>query len=459
MKNKWLSTRNIHRKLTHATAAAFIAACVWSCDEDTVAPTVIEELPESEQEYSDEELLAVLNEELELLEQNGGRVVSTAGMDVVKENPKKVYVHYMPWFQSKDYDGYWGQHWTMTNQNPDIVDSNGKRQIASYYYPIIGPYSSHDPDIHEYHFLMMKLSGIDGVIFDWYGSRDLYDYKLIKDASELFIDVMEDLELEFSIMYEDRVAVQAYEQGLSASTIEAAQDDMKYINDRYFSSPMYHYFNDQPLLYVFGPSFITTPVEWDEIFSVVPDANHPDFLTLWASQHLVGSMAAGEFLWVAPDHLLAHEYYYSVYPDQNKVTVGSAYPGFASFYVDGGWSDGINEWVIADTDGHTFVETLNYTHHEVADFIQIATWNDFGEGTMIEPTEEHGFLYLQLLQQYTGVQFEPEDLQIALDLYKARKEHANNAKVQRLLDRTYEYIKDLRMKRVRRIMDAIERYY
>src|SRR5262245_642410 len=74
---------------------------------------------------------------------------------VTKPNTMKVYMHYMPWFQSKEVSGYWGSHWRMANKNPDIVDANGKRQIASHYYPLIGPYDSKDPDVIEYHLLLM----------------------------------------------------------------------------------------------------------------------------------------------------------------------------------------------------------------------------------------------------------------------------------------------------------------
>ena len=65
----------------------------------------------------------------------------------------------------------WGIHWTMQYENPNIVDAMGKRQIASHYYPIIGPYDSTDPNVLEYHMLLMKYSGIDGVMIDWYGQQ------------------------------------------------------------------------------------------------------------------------------------------------------------------------------------------------------------------------------------------------------------------------------------------------
>ncbi len=440
---------------------------LFSCEKEEVstmiAPSIQQNTiakPIQDTTYTDAELLKVLEEELDFLkiEEKTG-IVDISHMDIVKENPKKVYVHYLPWFQSKDYDGYWGQHWTMTNQNPDIVDANGNSQIASYYYPSIGPYSSSDPDLHEYHFLTMKLAGVDGVIFDWYGSKDLHDYALIKQATETFIDTLEDLGLNFSIMYEDRVAMQSAQMDLSPSVVAAAQADFSYINDTYFSSPEYIEYNGKKMLFVFGPHYINTENEWNQVFDVFPEENKPHYLTLWAASDRVGVNSAGEFLWVDKDHLLAHEYYYDTYLPQNKITVGSSYPGFSSFYADGGWSDGINEWSIDTNEGNTFVETLNYTHHEQSDFIQIITWNDFGEGTMIEPTQEFGFTYLQILQEYTGVSFTPSDLQVALDLYNARKEFKDNDEVQRILNRTYRYVKSLDMERANKVIQSVTRFY
>ena len=78
----------------------------------------------------------------------------------------KILVHYMPWYQTPSVSGYWGWHWTMNHFNPDSLDDNGHREIASHFYPLTGPYDSRDDDILEYQALLMKLSGIDGVIVD-----------------------------------------------------------------------------------------------------------------------------------------------------------------------------------------------------------------------------------------------------------------------------------------------------
>src|SRR3954469_23454004 len=89
---------------------------------------------------------------------------------VALADPKPLLVHYMPWFVAQPYSPTWGWHWTMNHYNPDSMDGSGRREIASWYYPQIGPYDSLDPVVLEYHVLLMKLAGIDGVIVDWYGS-------------------------------------------------------------------------------------------------------------------------------------------------------------------------------------------------------------------------------------------------------------------------------------------------
>src|SRR5579859_1780268 len=93
---------------------------------------------------------------------------SAGGMSALAAG-KPVLAHYMPWYVAPPYSGNWGWHWTMNHFNPTTYASSGERQIASWYYPAIGPYDSADPAVLEYHVALMKLAGLDGVIVDWYG--------------------------------------------------------------------------------------------------------------------------------------------------------------------------------------------------------------------------------------------------------------------------------------------------
>jgi len=53
--------------------------------------------------------------------------------------------------------------------------------------------------------------------------------------------------------------------------------------------------------------------------------------------------------------------------------------------------------------------------------VQIATWNDYTEGTMIEPTNERGYASLVTLQKVLGVSYGQAELEIVKQLYDRRK--------------------------------------
>lgn len=71
------------------------------------------------------------------------------------------------------------------------------------------------------------------------------------------------------------------------------------------------------------------------------------------------------------------------------------------------------------------------------------TWNDYGEGTIIEPTEEFGYQYLEIVQdtrrsmQADGFLFRPEDLQLPLRLFALRNVYAQDEAIQARLDEVF----------------------
>ena len=77
-----------------------------------------------------------------------------------------------------------------------------------------------------------------------------------------------------------------------------------------------------------------------------------------------------------------------------------AYPRFHDVYRKAGVSGGFE--TIADEGGHTLRTTLEAAMKLRSRFIQIATWNDWGEGTQIEPSVEHGFRDLKIISEHVG---------------------------------------------------------
>ena len=347
----------------------------------------------------------------------------TAPLAVAKSNPLPVLAHVMPWFETLQHDGAWGHHWTMAHAQPWTTGGDGLPDVASHYHPFIGPYSSFDEDVLEYHTLLMKYSGIDGAIIDWYGTSGLLDYGRIDEATEALIAALRRAGLEYALMYEDR----------TLANVPAGQAalDWAHIAGRHFTDTAYFRVEGEPWVGVFGPIELETPEEWAAV-----GVSGRTF-AIWGEGAEMG--ADGEFAWIwgggGVDHLAA----VAAFSEGPGARTGVAYPGFKDFYADGGWGAGLG-WEIAHNQGQTLLDLLEIASNADLDALQLATWNDFGEGTMIEPTHEFGFSPLESVQGFTGVAYGLPELELIHELYLARKAHAGDPAAQTLLDEAFRLL-------------------
>ncbi|WNJ20450.1 glycoside hydrolase family 71/99-like protein [Pontibacter sp. G13] len=355
---------------------------------------------------------------------------------VSKTNSTRLYMHYMPWFHSKEYSGYWGSHWRMANRNPSEVLSNGQREIAAHYYPLVGPYDSGDPDLVDYHLLLMKYAGIDGVLIDWYGSHNVLDYGANLNNSNALIDGVGRTGLEFGIVYEEFTAEEVGRRN-TFSALDAAKMDMEYLETEYFSSDRYIQMNGKPLLLTFGPRYFQSSTQWTQILGSL--SSPTTFLPLWGFDHMIGSKASGEFAWVDFDPGLGSMS--SFYSSNVGVKLGAACPGFHDYYVQGGW--GQSYGFLDHQNGQTFADQLQLAADENAPYLQLVTWNDFGEGTMIEPTVEFEYQFLEQIQAFAGVPYGRHELEIVFEYYTQRKALANDPDAQQTLDAVFNALNQL----------------
>ena len=377
--------------------------------------------------------------------------ITWTAADASAERPP-AYFHYMPWFETPDTnDGNrWGYHWTLENQNPDVVDRLGRRQIASHYYPKIGPYATGDDNVLEYHMLLMKLSGVEGIFLDWYGVQGSNGDvgSLLRDSNKVF-DAAGRFGLDVAVVLEDRFA-------RDDDDIVA---NVAFLRDNYFNQG--HYLRvgtgNEPLLMNFGPASPGSPGRWPEILNT---AGEPvEFLPLWFQSDAAGTAADGEFAWIREDpgqdnHLAKLQWYLDVVAGDIDRTIGSAYVGFDDFYVEGGVGD-IIDFDIPYEDGQTLRQTLllNEIFADNVDAVQLATFNDFGEGTMFEPTLERGYDSLAEVQRFTGVGLGESDLDLAFALYSLRKAFGNDVPRSLLLDEAAMALSDFDIVRAGGLID------
>ncbi|MBG87395.1 MAG: hypothetical protein CMO80_10900 [Verrucomicrobiales bacterium] len=344
---------------------------------------------------------------------------------------KPIFAHYMPWYDSKPVSGHWGWHWTMNRYDPDKIDNTEKREIAAHDYPLIGPYDSNDPHALECHVLLMKLGGLDGVIVDWYGIKDFRDYGTIHRNTKHLIRFIKRAGLQFAICYEDQTVNHMIEgKALPASDgVAHGKEVMGWLSQNWLKDPAYFRVNNRPALLVFGPQHYS-PGQWKQVMRGM--GANPVILGL---PHLSGKYdMSGAFGWPpvtgGKDISVAsrHGYLRRLYARTKDETIaGAVFPGFRDIYEQAGLHDSYG--FISERDGKTFSETLDTAERSGCAFIQVATWNDYGEGTVIEPTRRSGYRYLAEIQKHERVKYRPDDLKLPVRLYELRKKHARNESV------------------------------
>lgn len=322
-------------------------------------------------------------------------------------NPEpRVFVHYMPWFRAEKLSNgaiEW-EHWKWFGKgpkhDPDTVLENGKRDIASIYYPLTGPYDGRDQAVLEYHMLTAKAAGIDGFIADWYGPADFSDKvfaAMVKSAERHGMKV--------AICLEEKTFSPPYSSAKTTDEmLDAMESQIRHVLNTHAKSPAYLRHKGQPVFYMFknfGPSGSLPPTdiarglarfEGDDKILLVRGGYDPSY----------SDSVRGSYVW-CPDGSSRQAYYEaSLGPwQEGKIDywVGGAYPGFDDH---GCWGWGNGPRVVDRRGTKEYEDTWNEVLRYKPPFIQISTWNDFEEGTTIEPADPYGFTFIDLTEKFVG---------------------------------------------------------
>jgi len=159
----------------------------------------------------------------------GGRTLAIfmAKRDVSWDNvPRRVLAFYYPWYGNPRVSGEWF-HWS-------DVDENNKRIGSSAHYPILGPYDSHDSQVIEQHLLWAREAGIDGFIVSWWRPRDFHD-----QAMPLLLSAAQRFGLEISAYIE------------TVGTKERALEYVLYLLRSYGGHPAWLRLERKPVIFIY----------------------------------------------------------------------------------------------------------------------------------------------------------------------------------------------------------------
>ncbi|MBL8993379.1 MAG: hypothetical protein JNM63_08570 [Spirochaetia bacterium] len=324
-------------------------------------------------------------------------------------NPHLV-AHYMPWFAAQKISNHaenaW-VHWKWTEKgpvrHPTNVNEKGLRNISSVYYPLIGPYNSWDPSVIRYHLKTAKAAGIQAFLLDWYGPGRNEDVPV-----QALLDEANKLDMRIAICYEEKINFPPYLNPTNREMfLDNVTSDLSYVLTRYGSHPAYLKRNNVPFVYQFngfgtgkiGAKYLK-PVEWKKVFENLPGP------VSYGRQGLDSQYyptLQGAYLWwtMDPDWIdrFTKQAVELKKAGNLEYFISMICPGFDDTGV-WGWGGGPRK---VDRCGLSILrDTMDRSLAGDPELVQIVTWNDFEEGTVVEPTRDFGYWYLDAIETWWG---------------------------------------------------------
>jgi len=252
-------------------------------------------------------------------------------------------------------------------------------------------YSTQDTDTLARQIAHAKELNISGFVVNWYGpSRDFEDrsYSLLQRTAA-------QNDFKTALMYDEN----SDDPGRAT---EQAISDLQYACDRYIGphasipNSAYLTYNDRPVIFIFPKSGDT---QWQKVRQAIGNWERSPLLIYLFTEpgRPIYENFDGFYAWVLPGRKgwtsdgsnWGRDYLDSFYRAmtrkyQNKLVVGTAWPGFDDSKAE--WGEGRR---MNSRCGKTLEDSLRVYKHYYPEtnplpFLMIATWNDYEEGTAIE---------------------------------------------------------------------------
>jgi len=318
-----------------------------------------------------------------------GRDLLQSFPDEVSENEdvnNKVHTFYYGWYGNPESDGSfraWNHqvlpHWIDSTWN-NVDPHPGGDDIGANFYPQLGNYSSRDPETISTHMQQIREAGIGVVAISWWGKDNFTDQSV-----RTLLDTAHAHGLKVAFHIEP-----AYK------TVKEFRELMEYISSSYLQHPAMYRMAGKPLYYLYN-SFQLNYDEWQSLLNsdsqstVRGTALDGIFIGLWTTgfdgEFAVRSGFDGFYTYFASDGF-AYGSTTANWPDMaafarenNLIYIPSVGPGYADTRIRP-W----NEKTTKSRDqGRYYEEMFKNAVNTAPDIISITSFNEWHEGTQIEP--------------------------------------------------------------------------
>ena len=267
------------------------------------------------------------------------------------------------------------------------------------------PYLATDPTAINRQITAAQSLGIDGFIVDWYGPAtglalsNEQDRAFIDQATQaLFAQAQNSANFKVALMY-DYGALRDVPDSQRTDRMIA---DLQYALNTYLTRTTYLTYNNRSVLFLFPYADVAPDISLDEVTSTISPANASLIYQTPTPDAAILPYVDGFYAWGQPTGAWQADgsdggagyldWFYRTMADptlpySQMLTVGAVWPGFNDSLAP--WQSGSPRF-IARRDGQTWQDTWDLAVSYQPPLVQIVTWNDWEEGTAVEPDESHG---------------------------------------------------------------------
>ncbi len=300
---------------------------------------------------------------------------------------KQILAFYYGWYGTPSVSGRW-VHWTN-------VDAAAERIGDTAHYPAFGPYDSHDQAMLRKQVAQARAAGITGFIATWWG-RGTFDDQGIP--------------LLLSAAAGTGFVVSAHYETVTGKTPEsrmiAAVTDLDYILQRYAGDKAWLRALGKPVVFVYDRAATQlTPAQWASVLAkvrrdnpggviVVADTLEPAYISVFdgaALYNVTGNT------WHKPPGEVSY-WAHGAYPKvaavagAGRISTATVIPG----YDDRELGKPPPRPVTDRWGGEIYRALWTAAVAANPDYVLITSWNEWHEGTEIEPSVEYGSSFLEM---------------------------------------------------------------
>ena len=279
---------------------------------------------------------------------------------------RRVLAFYFPWYGTPDGPtGEW-EHWSTPVAHK----------------PKTGYYDSKSVDTIEKHIKQAKRNGIDAFITSWWGPNSFSD-----EAFEKLLDISEEMDFKVTIYFE------------LATSKQDIIEQLSYLYDKYVESRAFLKLSEKPVIFFYGR--VTNKFsqsDWNYVFSELADKGITgSFIGDGLSSKILNSFDGWHTfnpIDIPVDEALVKYIAASFRADrQGKLFAATVIPGYDDKEIrDPGFFKGRNS-------GQLYQRFWSVAMKSQPNWVLINSFNEWHEGTEIEPSEEYGDEYLELTRE------------------------------------------------------------